>query len=274
MFPSTKSIPKEMLPLADKPLIDYIFYECIFSNLKNIILVINSKKRSIKKYLKNKLEFVQEHSNLFFNNIHFKDFKIPIIKYVNQDIPKGIGNAILCAKPLVGYQPFALILPDVIINQYASNLNQENLSAMLMKFNKCRLSQILVTPISKKNISSYGIVSLKKEMESKKNIINNIIEKPEFHEINSNLSIVGRYVFSEKIWNFLENEGNIFNNSIDLTDAIKMLIKHEKVEAHFLKGKYHDCGNKLEYMKAFLEFSLKHETLGNKFNQWIKYNLK
>lgn len=272
MFPATKSIPKEMLPLADKPIIQYIINECIWSGIKEIILITNSFKNSIEKYIHSTVKKEKSFKKKNIKNNEKKCKNYITITSVTQNVTKGLGHAILCAKSLIGKEPFAILLPDVIINQHYSNLKNHNLKEMLDIYHKKSISQILVKPIHKKYISNYGIVDCGKFnlKPGKTKIIQNIIEKPKINESPSNLSIVGRYVLSEKIWPFLEKVSHKTKKEIQLTDAIKMLIKKTPIEAYLLKGKSHDCGNKLGYMKAFVEYSIKHKTFGKKFYKWIK----
>ncbi|WMY97030.1 MAG: UTP--glucose-1-phosphate uridylyltransferase GalU [Arsenophonus sp.] len=277
MLPATKAIPKEMLPLADKPLIQYVVNECIFAGINKIILVTHSSKNSIENHFDTsfELEAILEKrvKRQLLNDVQSICPSNVTIMQTRQGIAKGLGHAILCAKPLVGEEPFAVVLPDVIISQYLSKLKKCNLSMMLMRYYETSFSQVLVeSVVLKECISNYGIVDCNnyklKPGESK--IIKGVIEKPSIDKAPSNLSIVGRYVFSEKIWNLLEITKNACGDEIQLTDAIEMLIKHEPVEAYHLQGKCYDCGNKLGYMKAFVEHSMQHESLGHEFSRWIK----
>ncbi|WP_395496476.1 UTP--glucose-1-phosphate uridylyltransferase GalU [Arsenophonus endosymbiont of Lipoptena cervi] len=276
MLPATKAIPKEMLPLVDKPLIQYVVNECISAGIHEIILVTHSSKNSIENHFDTsfELEAILENrvKRQLLNDLQSICPHYVTIMHIRQGIAKGLGHAILCAKPLVGNQPFAVVLPDVIIDQYSSDLKQYNLIAMLKRYDEISASQILVKPISKNFLCNYGIVDCGsyrlKPGESK--IIKGVVEKPKINEAPSNLSIVGRYVLSENIWSLLENTPIGIGDEIQLTDAIKILINIEPVEAYHLYGKSYDCGDKLGYMKAFVEYSKKHESLGDEFSAWIK----
>ncbi|AFP85831.1 UTP-glucose-1-phosphate uridylyltransferase [secondary endosymbiont of Heteropsylla cubana] len=273
MLPATKAIPKEMLPLVDKPLIQYVVNECVASNLNEIILVTHSSKNSIENHFDTSFELEtmleKRVKRQLLEEIQAICPPHVTIMHIRQGLTKGLGHAILCAQPLVGNEPVAIILPDVIINEYASNLKTENLSAMLKRFEDTGCSQILVKPV--KDVSNYGVIDWQGNTinpgESVK--ILGIIEKPSREETPSNLSVVGRYVLSAHIWEILKTTPPRSGNEIQLTDAIAMLICKENVEGYHLIGLRHDCGNKLGYMKAFVEYALCHKTLGKKFKKWI-----
>lgn len=277
MLPATKAIPKEMLPLADKPLIQYVVNECISAGIHEIILVTHSSKNSIENHFDTsfELEAILEKrvKRQLLNEVQSICPSHVTIMQTRQGIPKGLGHAILCAKPLVGEEPFAVVLPDVIIDQYCPiKRQQHNLTAMLKRYNETSVSQILVEPVPKESISNYGVLDCDnyklKPGESK--IIKGVVEKPKIEEAPSNLSIVGRYIFSENIWSLLDETTIGAGDEIQLTDAIEMLIKREFVEAYHLQGNSYDCGNKLGYMKAFVKYSMQHESLGSEFSAWVK----
>ncbi|BAC24515.1 galU [Wigglesworthia glossinidia endosymbiont of Glossina brevipalpis] len=260
MLPITKVIPKELLPLIDKPLIQYAIHECINSGLKNIIFVTNYKKYLIKNYIEN--IFLKKKCN-FQKKLN--------IDYIYQKSVNGLGNAILSALPKIGYKSFAVILPDVIINSYScNNLKINNLLSMLNRFEKTGRSQVLVK--LSYNTKDYGIVNCKKSKLNPNDIskIINIIEKPYIKNSIPSLSVVGRYVFSKNIWGMLEKIKPGIENEFQLTDAIKMLIKNEIVEAYCIKGSSYDCGNKLGYMKAFVKYGLYNKYFGKVFKKWLK----
>ncbi|MEX0445266.1 UTP--glucose-1-phosphate uridylyltransferase GalU [Xenorhabdus sp. SGI246] len=275
MLPATKAIPKEMLPLVDKPLIQYVVNECIKAGINEIILVTHSSKNSIENHFDTSFELeailekrvkrqlLDEIQSICPNHV--------TIMQTRQGIAKGLGHAVLCAKPLIGDEPFAVILPDVILDEYSADLSKYNLSEMLSRFNDSGTSQILVEPVPVENVSDYGIVDCFGEnlQPGDSKPIARVVEKPKPEEAPSNLSIVGRYVLSEKIWPLLAKTAPGAGDEIQLTDAIAMLMEKEPVEAYHLKGRSHDCGNKLGYMQAFVEYSMKHKQLGESFKDWI-----
>lgn len=273
MLPATKAIPKEMLPLVDKPLIQYVVNECIAAGLNEIILVTHSSKNSIENHFDTSFELEamleKRVKRQLLEEVQSICPKHVTIMQVRQGLAKGLGHAILCAHPLVGDEPVAVILPDVIIDEYASDLKKDNLSEMLKRFSETGHSQIMVEPVE--DVSSYGVVDCQgktlKAGESAPMV--GVVEKPKASEAPSNLSIVGRYVLSADIWSLLEKTPPGAGNEIQLTDAIAMLMEKETVEAYHLKGVSHDCGNKLGYMQAFVEYGLRHNALGNEFAGWL-----
>lgn len=273
MLPATKAIPKEMLPLVDKPLIQYVVNECIAAGLNEIILVTHSSKNSIENHFDTSFELEamleKRVKRQLLEEVQSICPKHVTIMQVRQGLAKGLGHAVMCAHPLVGDEPVAVILPDVIIDEFESNLKKDNLSEMLARFSETGHSQIMVEPVE--DVSSYGVVDCKGQIlqpgDSAPMV--GVVEKPKASEAPSNLAIVGRYVLSADIWSLLEKTPPGAGNEIQLTDAIAMLMEKETVEAYHLKGVSHDCGNKLGYMRAFVEYGLRHNTLGNDFAAWL-----
>lgn len=278
MLPATKAIPKEMLPLVDKPLIQYVVNECIAAGINEIILVTHSSKNSIENHFDTSFELEamleKRVKRQLLEEVQSICPKHVTIMQVRQGLAKGLGHAVLCAHPLVGDEPVAVILPDVIIDEYKSDLTKDNLSEMLQRFSETGHSQIMVEPVE--NVSSYGVVDCKgvelKPGDSAPMV--GVVEKPKASEAPSNLAVVGRYVLSADIWSLLEKTPPGAGNEIQLTDAIAMLMEKETVEAYHLKGVSHDCGNKLGYMQAFVEYGLRHENLGPQLTQWLQETIE
>ncbi|CUX96998.1 UTP--glucose-1-phosphate uridylyltransferase GalU [Candidatus Hoaglandella endobia] len=274
MLPATKAIPKEMLPLVDKPLIQYVVNECITAGINEIILVTHSSKNSIANHFDTSFELEARLAKCGKRRLLAAIQAIcpshVTIRQVRQRLTKGLGHAVLCTHQLVGYEPIAVILPDVIINAYESNLQIDNLAAMLKRFEKTGRSQILVEPVD--DVTNYGVVDCQGKSLKPGNsvIIVGMVEKPAADEAPSNLSVVGRYVLSPAIWAILKKTPPGAYNEIQLTDAIAMLIKQEIVEAYHLTGVSHNCGNKLGYMQAFVEYGRRHNSLGNEFKKWLQ----
>ena len=274
MLPATKAIPKEMLPLVDKPLIQYVVNECIAAGINEIILVTHSSKNSIENHFDTSFELEAMLEKRVKRQLLAEIQAIcpphVTIMQVRQGLAKGLGHAVLCAYPLVGDEPVAVILPDVIIDEYESDLKRDNLSEMLARFNETGRSQIMVEPVD--DVTSYGVVDCQgKELKPGDSApMVNVVEKPSADEAPSNLAVVGRYVLSANIWALLEKTPPGAGNEIQLTDAIALLMEKETVEAYHLKGLSHDCGNKLGYMEAFVEYGIRHESLGKEFSQWLK----
>lgn len=275
MLPATKAIPKEMLPVVDKPLIQYVVNECVDAGIKEIILVTHASKNSIENHFDTSFELeatlekrVKRQLLEEVKSICPKDVTI---MHVRQGHAAGLGHAILCARPLVGESPFAVVLPDVIIDDVASNPKKDNLAAMVAKFNTSRVSQVMVEQVPEEEITKFGIadvdgVNLSPGDSAK---IHKMVEKPSLDEAPSDLAIVGRYVLSEKIWDLLEYTPPGAGGEVQLTDAIDSLMRIEQVDAYCMKGTSHDCGSKLGYMKANVEYAMRHPALGEEFKQYL-----
>ena len=276
MLPATKAIPKEMLTVVDKPLIQYVVNECISAGIKEIVLVTHSSKNAIENHFDTSFELetmlekrVKRQLLDEVRSICPKDVTIMHVRHGNA---KGLGHAVLCGKAIVGNEPFAVVLPDVMLADFSADQKTENLAAMLKRFNQTQASQIMVAPVLAEEVSNYGIVDCNGAdlAETEVAVIKNIVEKPEIEKAPSNYAVVGRYVFSANIWDLLARTPVGVGDEIQLTDAIDMLIQQETVEAFVMKGKTYDCGDKIGYMKAFVEYGLHHEKLGENFKQYLK----
>ena len=191
------------------------------------------------------------------------------IMQVRQGVAKGLGHAVLCAEPLVGDEPFVVVLPDVIIDEYHSNLKTENLAEMMRQFDENGESQIMVEPVPMELVSGYGVADVGgQELKAGEYArLDQVVEKPATEKAPSNLAVVGRYVLSKKIWELLKYTPVGAGDEIQLTDAIAMLMKEEPVNAFHLTGKSHDCGSKLSYMMANVEYGLRHPGIGERFKK-------
>ena len=276
MLPATKAIPKEMLPIVDKPLIQYIVNECVDAGIKEIVLVTHSSKNAIENHFDKSFELEttleKRVKRQLLDEIQAICPKDVTIMHVRQGEAKGLGHAVLKAKPLVGNEPFVVVLPDVILDDASANLKTENLAAMLERFNKSGHSQILVEPVPMEKVSSYGVVDCGgadiKAGDAAP--MTKIVEKPPVEEAPSNLAVVGRYVLSAEIWDLLAYTPPGAGDEIQLTDAIASLMKTEPVEAFHMTGHSHDCGSKMGYMKANVEYGLRHPELKERFTTYIK----
>ncbi|MFZ7224051.1 UTP--glucose-1-phosphate uridylyltransferase GalU [Avibacterium avium] len=276
MLPATKAIPKEMLTLVDKPLIQYVVSECVAAGVKEIVLVTHSSKNAIENHFDTSFELEtmleKRVKRQLLEEVRSICPKDVTIMHVRQGNAKGLGHAVLCARPLVGDAPFAVVLPDVLLTDFSADQRKENLAAMIKRFKETNASQILVEPVSEQEISSYGIVDCEGVQfnpgESAK--IKRIVEKPAVEDAPSNLAVVGRYVFSASIWDLLAKTPVGVGDEIQLTDAIDMLIEKETVEAFYQTGGNFDCGDKLGYMQAFVEYGIRHPKLGDEFATFIK----
>ena len=275
MLPATKAIPKEMLPIVDKPLIQYVVNEAIEAGIKEIILVTHSSKNSIENHFDTSFELeatlearVKRQLLTEIQAICPKDVTI---MHVRQGQAKGLGHAISCARPLVGDSPFTVILPDVIIDDAASDLSKDNLADMLNHFRATGASQVMVEGIAEDRVDKYGIVDCGgvKLLPGDSAEMLGMVEKPKIGEAPSNLAVVGRYVLSSAIWNILENTKPGAGDEIQLTDAIAELMKFEDVKAYSMVGKSHDCGSKSGYMLANMEYGLRHPEVRDVMKSFI-----
>ena len=273
MLPATKAIPKEMLPVVDKPMIQYIVNECIAAGIKEIVLVTHSSKNSIENHFDTSYELEatleKRVKRQLLDEVRSICPEDVTIMHVRQGVAKGLGHAVLCAEPLVGDEPFVGVLPDVIIDEYYSNLETDNLAEMMRQFDENGESQILVEPVPQALVSSYGIADVggQELKEGEYARVDQVVEKPQTDKAPSNLAVVGRYVLSKKIWELLKVTPVGAGDEIQLTDAIAMLMKEEPVNAFHLTGKSHDCGSKLSYMMANVEYALRHPGIGERFKK-------
>jgi UTP--glucose-1-phosphate uridylyltransferase len=275
MLPATKAIPKEMLPIVDKPMIQYIVDECVAAGIKQIVLVTHSSKNAIENHFDKSFELettlekrVKRQILAEIQAICPKDVTI---MHVRQGEAKGLGHAVLKARPIIGDAPFVVILPDVILDEVKSNLKTENLSAMLKRYDETGHSQIMVEPVPMEMVSSYGVVDYEGHELSagESKTMTAVVEKPTVDEAPSNLAVVGRYVLSAPIWDMLEFTPPGAGDEIQLTDAIASLMKIETVEAFHMTGKSHDCGSKLGFLQANVEYGLRHPELGPAFKAYL-----
>lgn len=275
MLPATKAIPKEMLPLVDKPLIQYIVNECAAAGLTEIILVTHSSKNSIENHFDTSFELEATLESRVKRQLLEEVQSIcppgVTIMHVRQGVAKGLGHAILTARPLVGDEPFAVVLPDVLIDDVAADANKDNLAEMVATFAEHSISQVMVEKVPQALVSNYGVADINGVQlnAGEQAAITQLVEKPPLESAPSDLAVVGRYVFTQDIWPLLAVTPVGAGNEVQLTDAIEMLLKEQPVNAYYMKGKSHDCGNKLGYVQAFVEYAKRHPELGADFNKWL-----
>ena len=268
MLPATKAIPKEMLPIVDKPLIQYVVNEAIAAGVKQIVLVTHSSKNSIENHFDKSFELEatleSRVKRQLLDEVRAICPKDVTIMHVRQGEAKGLGHAISCARPCVGDNPFIVLLPDVLIDDAQSDPSKDNLADMVNRFRATEKSQIMVEGVPEELVSSYGIVDCGgKKIEPGQAVdMIGMVEKPELKDAPSNLAVVGRYVLSAAIWDILDVTRPGAGDEIQLTDAISTLMEQETVEAYSMVGKSHDCGSKEGYMLANLEYGLRHPVVG------------
>lgn len=271
-LPASKSIPKEMVTVVDRPAIEYVIKEAVAAGIEEIILVTHSSKASIENYFDRnfELETTLEQKQKFDLLKEIKDILPPHVSVVSvrQPQPLGLGHAVLCAKSIVGNDDFAVLLPDVLVKD--ADLTND-LSLMIQRFNETNASQIMVEAVPDHLVDQYGIVDVASvPSEGQSVVMQGIVEKPAVGSAPSNLSVVGRYILPAEIMQLLEQTPKGAGNEIQLTDAIAMLQQTNTVEAYRMKGQTFDCGSKLGYLKAVLHYGVDHPTLGDAFKALIQ----
>ncbi len=267
-LPFTKAMPKEMLPIIDKPTIQYIIEEAVESGITDILIVTasHSNKRAIEDHFDcskslehmleakgktKELETVQAISNLA--NIH----------YIRQKEAKGLGDAILCAKTFIGDEPFAILLGDDIVVSDEPAIGQ-----LVEAYNQTGCSQMGVQEVLESQVDKYGVVACAGAADVE--IMTDFVEKPSREEAPSNKAVLGRYVVTSTIFSYLENQERGAGNEVQLTDAVKRLMSEEDVYACTFEGKRYDIGDKVGFLKATVDFALEREDLRDEFTEFLK----
>lgn len=268
-LPATKANPKEMLPVVDKPLIQYAVEEAVAAGITEMIFVTSSSKRAIEDHFdknyeleselekKGKTELLEVLRNIVPANVS--------CVYIRQPEALGLGHAVLCARPVVGDEPFAVLLADDMIDGDGRGV----VSQMVDVFEQKQCSVLGVEEVPKSETDKYGIVSVSEE-EGALARIRNIIEKPKPVQAPSNLAVVGRYILTPRIFDLLETTDKGAGGEIQLTDAIAQLLEEEEVLSYRFTGKRYDCGSKLGYLQATVEYALKHEELSDDFRAYLQ----
>jgi UTP--glucose-1-phosphate uridylyltransferase len=271
-LPASKSIPKEMVTVVDRPAIEYVVKEAVAAGIEQIILVTHSSKASIENYFDRNFELETTLENkkkfdLLKEITEILPAHISVVS-VRQPQPLGLGHAVLCAKDIVGDDDFAVLLPDVLVKDTDS---KNDLSLMIQRFNDTQSSQIMVESVPDHLVDQYGIVDVASIPDEGQSIaMQGIVEKPTVGTAPSNLSVVGRYILPAKIMQLLEKTPKGAGNEIQLTDAIAMLQSTDVVEAYRMKGQTFDCGSKIGYLKAVLHYGVDHPKLGDEFKMLIQ----
>jgi UTP--glucose-1-phosphate uridylyltransferase len=267
-LPATKASPKEMLPIVDKPLIQYAVEEALSAGARNLVFITGSSKRAIEDHfdsdpeLESALESQGKQELLETVRGILPSWASCI--YIRQPAPLGLGHAVLCARPVVGHEPFFVHLADDLIDAEVPVLRQ-----MADAHATCGGSLVGVQTVAPSETDKYGIVATR-EGDGRLAEVTRIVEKPKPSESPSSLAVVGRYLLSPTIFDRLERVGRGAGGEIQLTDAIADLLATEKVYAFRFEGKRYDCGSKLGYLEATVEFGLKHPDLGAGFSAYLK----
>ena len=259
MLPLSKAVPKELLPLGNKPAIQYVVEEAIAAGLTNIVLVNHAQKTAIENYFDINSELDTQLRGkgkvALADSLNWLPAGVTVTS-VRQGKPLGLGHAVLQARAIVGDEPFAVLLPDVILNPYNTDYTQQNLAYMLQQFAKQQHSQILVDPVKESDISKYGIAKLAstqmvaKSEQNQSFAVMGFVEKPKAEDAPSNLAVVGRYVFNNAIFDYLANTQPSVGGEIQLTDAIDALISTQGVDVVSMVGNSFDAGDMNSYLQA------------------------
>jgi UTP--glucose-1-phosphate uridylyltransferase len=268
-LPATKAMPKEMLCLVDKPLIQYGVEEAVAAGCTEIVIVTGRGKSIMEDHFDSSPEL--EASLAAKNKIALLEIarsvsKLAKITYTRQSEPLGLGHAVLMAKEIVGDEPFAVLLPDDIVDATVPCMKQ-----MVEAFYETQCSILGSEVVEGPAISSYGVLDCTPYSENPRLLeVKNMVEKPKFEDAPSKNAIIGRYILTPRIFQMIEGIRPGAGGELQLTDAIKALLKHEKVYGFQYEGKRHDAGDKLGFLKATVEFALQRDDLGPAFRSWLK----
>lgn len=265
-LPATKAQPKEMLPIVDKPTIQYIIEEAIASGIEEILIITGRNKKFIEDHFDKSVELELELEKSGKSELLelVRDISDMVdIHYIRQKEPKGLGHAIHCAKTFVGDEPFAVLLGDDVVDSNTPCLKQ-----LIDCYNEYNTTILGVQTVPEESVSKYGIVN-GIHIEDKVYKVKDLVEKPSIEEAPSNVAILGRYIITPEIFNILENTKPGKGGEIQLTDALKTLISQEAMYAYNFEGKRYDVGDKLGFLQATIEFALKKEELRDDFIQYL-----
>ena len=270
-LPATKASPKEMLPIVDKPLIQYGVEEAVAAGVDTLVFIIGRTKNAIADHFDKAYELEVELE------MRGKTDLLEVVRkivpagvecvYVRQAEALGLGHAVLCARPVVGDEPFAVILADDLIEEDAQEGGA--LSQMARHFNKYQCSILGVERVPKEETNKYGIVH-PLPFATRISNVDGIVEKPKPENAPSNLAVVGRYILTPRIFDLLQTIPRGAGNEIQLTDGIAALLSEEQVLAYEFSGRRHDCGSKLGYLIATVEYGLRHPELGERFQSYLQ----
>lgn len=268
-LPATKAMPKEMLCLVDKPLIQYGVEEAVAAGCTEIIIVTGRGKSTMEDHFDRSPELeasLEAKNKTALLEVARSVSKLARVTYTRQSEPLGLGHAVLQAKEIVGDEPFAVILPDDIVDASVPCMKQ-----MVEAFNETQCSILGSEVVEGAAISAYGCLDCTPDPKNPRLLaVKNMVEKPKPEEAPSQNAIIGRYILTPRIFEMLENITPGAGGELQLTDGIKALLKYEKVYGFSYEGKRHDAGDKLGFLKATVEFALKRNDLGPAFRAWLK----
>ncbi|MCK0715783.1 UTP--glucose-1-phosphate uridylyltransferase GalU [Chromohalobacter sarecensis] len=272
-LPASKAIPKEMITIVDKPVIQYVVEEAVAAGIKEIVLVTHSSKSAIENHFdknfeleamleaKGKDELLAEVRNIVPEDVS--------IIAVRQPVALGLGHAVLCAQSVIGDDPFAVLLPDVLVD--AGDLAQNDLAGMIEAYGKSGQAQIMVENVPQEMTHKYGIVALEGEVPSPGDSapLTGMVEKPKVEEAPSSLAVIGRYLLPAAIFPLIADTKPGAGNEIQLTDALETLRQQQGAEAYRMRGNTYDCGHQLGYLEATLALAKRHPQYGEGFRSLL-----
>lgn len=266
-LPATKAQPKEMLPIVDKPTIQFIIEEAIASGVEDILIITGRGKRAIEDHFDRSLELEEElrkkgQEDLLNEVRQIAD--LANIHYIRQKEPKGLGHAIHCAKSFIGNEPFAVLLGDDIVDSQIPCLKQ-----MMDVYDEYQTSVLGVQHVKAEDVSKYGIIE-GKQVDERVFKVKTMVEKPDKDKAPSDIAILGRYIITPAIFRFLEKAQPGKNGEIQLTDSLCELARVEPMYAYDFIGRRYDVGNKLGFLQATVEYALKREDLSAEFEAYLK----
>lgn len=264
-LPATKAMPKEMLPIVDKPTIQYIIEEAVESGIEDIIIVTGKGKRAIEdhfdKHFELELNLIEKEKLDLLEQVQ-RSTNMVDIHYIRQKEALGLGHAVWCARKFIGDEPFAVLLGDMIIDSDVPCLKQ-----MINIYNMTQSSVIAVEAVPWEEVSKYGVIDGEQE-ESNLHVIRNLVEKPKYNP-PSNLAIVGRYILDPSIFSLIENTTPGVGGEIQLTDALQELVQKQDMYGYLFEGRLYDVGDKLGFLKATVEFAFKNKNLKDGFSSYL-----
>lgn len=267
-LPITKSQPKEMIPIVDTPTIQYVVEEAVKSGITDILMIIGKGKRAIEEHFDRSFELenmlIEKNKKKELEDIR-KITKIANIHFVWQKEMTGLGDAIRYAKYHVGNEPFAVLLGDTVIDGKGKPITRQ----LMDVFGRYNSSVVALEEVDISNVSRYGVID-GSPLEKNVLIANDFIEKPSMKETPSTLAIASRYIFTPEIFKYLENTEPGVNNEIQLTDAMRAMVKKHAMYGLKFEGKRYDIGNKLDFIKTNIEFGLKHKEIGKELKEYLK----
>ncbi|MBR1597413.1 MAG: UTP--glucose-1-phosphate uridylyltransferase GalU [Lachnospiraceae bacterium] len=271
-LPATKAIPKEMLPLVDIPTIQYIVKEAVESGIEEILVITNSNKHCMENHFDRSYELesrLLESDKKEEYNMICDIANMANIYYVRQKEPKGLGHAILCSKSFIGDEPFAVLLGDDVVENHDG---KPALKQLIDAYNQVQASIVGVQTVPEEDVSKYGIVEPARgeDIENKRVKLRSMVEKPKMQDAPSRMAVLGRYVLTPEIFDYLETQTPGAGGEIQLTDAIKNLMISQSVYAYDFEGIRYDVGDKFGFIKATIEYALEREELRDKLQGYLK----